>query len=845
MKLLLAIFTVFSINIYAQLSEQDYSCENSQELFDNFRTNGNGNDTPFFICNGEQFNNIQFFPNANYELAADIDLSSFDVDSYSLKSTSFSGTLEGNGFTISNLNLERAGFSDLGLFKILNNAQIKNVNLQNFKIVGGFRVGAIAARAYGSSSINSVTLTDISIQSGAYTGGLIGIWQNPFSEVDPKFSINEVTGNLEIINNAEFIGGLVGAFLNQEGIHSISKVNLGESTSISGSSQFGGFIGSSIAENLTISDSSFMGKVLGVRGQGREQGGLIGVADHSVIKNISMNAVEVSSDLDPVDPTTGTILKADLGGFVGRVKKETLIENSSFTGTIKSRSSHVGGLVGSGNKVVINSSSVFPNLAVTSEGAIILSVGGVVGNVLIEGSLSSVKVEGTVDGQGSYIGGLVGFFQGGNSSIDTSSFIGTLQGRTSFIGGLTGAFKGKSINSSKFEGMINILSPTPRTYVGGIVGSVLDSSSFSLTNSSADSKIEVLSGSADYIGGLIGDLSSGKIEKSFANTNINQARQFLGGLAGISKGDIVESYAIVEIQGQQDGIGGLVGILVDGKIENSFSIGKISGQNEVGGLVGSLFEIQDTRIFQSYSTVSIEMISGGLESSFGPIYGAPNLDNLSINSFYNSSYLPPGGNNFGIPLNEKQLSDPLAFSGFSFGPDNEWRIATNYLLLGSTSEEYYLSPYPNWAGTEEDVYNPGNGDVEELKKKYQNKIAKLEGKIQNLTERIEQKDEAIAKVSEKISNLETVIIPNRKSKVEERQKSLDDAIATGKNPVKILILKKKLVKAKLQLSNAEARLIRCNERLVRRMNKKEELIGKKTNLESRKQELQNLLDLIS
>ena len=97
--------------------------------------------------------------NGSYRLGTDIDMTGFDWDGIK----SFSGTLDGNGYTISNLS------SDKGLFGTLKSgAVIKNVRLENCTIVTDSKyIGAIAS--YIPANAENVQILNCSVNGTVET----------------------------------------------------------------------------------------------------------------------------------------------------------------------------------------------------------------------------------------------------------------------------------------------------------------------------------------------------------------------------------------------------------------------------------------------------------------------------------------------------------------------------------------------------------------------------------------------------------------------------------------------------------------------------------------------------
>ena len=100
----------------------------------------------------------------------------------------------------------------------------------------------------------------------------------------------------------------------------------------------------------------------------------------------------------------------------------------------------------------------------------------------------------------------------------------------------------------------------------------------------------ILRGS-EQLGGLVSRSRQISIEGSFADvtvTAISGSQQYVGGLvgwAGSGSRPIADSYALGDVTGI-DAVGGLVGYQNGGDIERSYAAGVVSGSTNTGGLVG-------------------------------------------------------------------------------------------------------------------------------------------------------------------------------------------------------------------------------------------------------------------
>ena len=125
------------------------------------------------------------------KLGADIDLGDIEnwqpIGTYTSDTTlAFQGTFDGQGYTVSNLNVN--GDIVLGLFGFVANATIKNVNIDNATIVGNWEAGALVGLTNHSTvdncHVSNVTVTitprlvDGEYDDGNHAGGVVGLAGN-------------------------------------------------------------------------------------------------------------------------------------------------------------------------------------------------------------------------------------------------------------------------------------------------------------------------------------------------------------------------------------------------------------------------------------------------------------------------------------------------------------------------------------------------------------------------------------------------------------------------------------------------------------------------------------------
>ena len=411
----------------------------------------------------------------------------------------FSGTFDGNGYTLSNLTIHTTSGDYIGLFgRISSSGTITGISLSDMAVRGDTRVGGLvgwndgtvsnsdsSGRVSGRAQVGG--LAGVSFVSGTIRnshssssvsgtsiniGGLVG-WNS--RTISNSYSRGSVSG----LNN---VGSLVGVNVTGSAIH-----NSGSSGSVNGNRFVGGLVGFNQA---TISNSYSSGSVNGMS----EVGGLAGRSSGAISHSYSRGPVRGSSIV--------------VGGLVGNNATGGAISHSDSSGSVNGNR-YVGGLVGVNFSTISNSDS---------SGSVIgdNNVGGLVGDN--HAFINSSYSRSSVNGARFRTGGLVGW-NGSAGKIFNSYSSGTVAGDSSDVGGLVGTNSGIVSNSY--------------------------------------SKAQV-SGLADKVGGLVGNQLSGTISNSYS-TSLATGRDEIGGLVGAHvDGTISNSYSTGLVTGRND-VGGLVG----------------------------------------------------------------------------------------------------------------------------------------------------------------------------------------------------------------------------------------------------------------------------------------------
>ncbi len=289
---------------------------------------------------------------------------------------------------------------------------------------------------------------------------------------------------------------------------------------------------------------------------------------------------------------------------------------------------------------------IVEDVEVTGQNAVAILVGSNESYAATKGmTISNCHVSGTVTGNGSGVGGLLGL--GDQLGVYPIMYSSSTANVTNI----------KLVEEPYGSEMIGALHPGGWT--GGLAGRSSD-----IINSSATGNVvgDVL------VGGLVG-VAYGSVIKSYATGNVsgigNEDSGF-GGLVGMSN-QIIESYASGPIIGNED-IGGLVGYAWD-LIENSYAYGPVTGLNNVGGLVGLGMWVSNSYAYGGVMGNPTNV--GGLIGKFDD-WDTP----LVTNSYYDSQTTNQSDSDGrGLPRTSTQLQYPQdseTFVGWNFTTIWKW-----------------------------------------------------------------------------------------------------------------------------------------------------------------------------
>jgi parallel beta-helix repeat protein len=467
--------------------------------------------------------------------------------------STFTGTLDGRGHTISSLKIVRTatGYS-VGLFGNMDiGSAVFNLGLVSADIRGGtLGVGALAGYCAGTvfkcHSTGAIVGTSFS-----YSGGLIG-WMASGGSVTNSYSWASVTGGTDV-------GGFVGrAWAYVARCYSTGSVGTGTSK--------GGFAGYNYDTIVNCFwDTTTSGTFVGIGG-----GTLAGVTGRTTVQ------MKTQSTFTAAGWDFSKIWWMDEGVTYPNIR-EPLLPNGAGTAQSPYLIFDAVQL-----QVIQNDLGSHYKLACDIDASETSSWNSGQGFAPI--GYDVTPFTGKFNGSGHAITGLYINRQ----SFDYAGLFGRL--------GPTGIIENVHMIDVNVNG---------KSYTGGLVGC---NDQGLVANSSSSGTVK---GFVE-VGGLVG-LNFGTISKSYSSADVTATTQEVGGLAGYLSWNsyVIESYATGNVVGT-DYVGGLVGWNFQGNIHNSYATGGVSGGNYVGGLTGSC---EGATIMYSYSSGSVSGIgvdTGGL-----------------------------------------------------------------------------------------------------------------------------------------------------------------------------------------------------------------------------------------
>jgi hypothetical protein len=528
-------------------------------------------------------------------LTADIDLAGETFTTAVINSTMdtpFTGVFDGYGHKISNLTIEGAGNSYVGLFGYLGLAgpsgpvgQIINLGVVNANISADDDVGILTGE--NDHGVIQYCYATGSVSGANYVGGLVG--ESYYGRIFACYSKANVSGT------GDNIGGLAGQS-NTYGVQDMIACCYATGTVTGTGPYIGGLAG--FADPGTISccfwDNQTSGQTGSPGGKGLSTTQMktmsiyqnAGWAARSWVMNNgadyprlwweNMGGIPIPSA--PAIPLAGSGTAAD------PYRVTTAQEFASL--------SWYPGVLDKYIQLMAN-----------------LDLNGIAVDAI--GDLGTFK--GVFDGKGHTLSNIT-INQLGGEYVGVFAYVGpggqirnfgildaNIQGYR-FVGGIAGYINGAAIDSCWATGSVSGIER-----VGGLAGYSMNSANTACHTANS------VNGS-NVVGGLIGEGYTGTITRCYATGSVNtiDGGGSIGGLIGHNGSTITSSYAAGAVTGTGWAVGGLAGFNW-GDIEFCYATGPVSGISSVGGLIGR----NSASIFYCYATGSVNGNSsvGGLAGS--------------------------------------------------------------------------------------------------------------------------------------------------------------------------------------------------------------------------------------
>jgi hypothetical protein len=490
-------------------------------------------------------------PTLDYILDNDIDLTGVVWEPIGHGGAEFSGSFDGQNFTIRNLTCTDNAVGAAGLFGYVGddsgmgkNGVISNLNIENVVLTGNYAMGGLVGFIIGAT-ISNVHITNITI-------------------------------NWDTLFDLESAGGLGGDCYNISGL--ITEIS---NCSVDG-------INCNVANNLV---GGLLGDCFGFN-----------VVTDFVISNCSV----INGNLAGVSQSGNHPMS--LAGFIGDCEICTIIDSYSEVNisisTIDSVN-FISGFIGYGDTINISGCHSTGSIIITSDGNC-LSVAGIIGEMYSSTvtncySIGSINIT-TSAGSIYSVGGGIGYSE---SSTITNCYseIGitcSMSGSTNYYGiaGFIGqSFASNIISLCHATGNVNCSGGLANYGIGGFSGQFADSSSCYHSYCTGNVEFNSPSGGNAGLGGFTGQFFNAGtiIHDCYAHGNvlgIFAGTGATGGFVGqFADGIIRNCYCKGTVDGPGE-IGGFCGEFLDNLgLVNCYSVGvvtKTSGTDPIGGFIGSL-----------------------------------------------------------------------------------------------------------------------------------------------------------------------------------------------------------------------------------------------------------------
>ncbi|QOX79681.1 hypothetical protein FY034_12255 [Trichlorobacter lovleyi] len=479
-------------------------------------------------------------PAAHYTLGATIDASATGNGSdvwgtggfapVGNSNTPFSGSFDGQGYTIANLVINQPTVSSVGLFGTTSPASsIKNVGLIGSNVSGSSNVGGMVGYLNGGA-LNNCFFTGNVRGGGNTVGGLAGASTG-------AISLSYATGSVSGAGSG--VGGLVGNNGSKGTINNCYATGM-----VRGGSNVGGLVGANV-QGAAVASSYAAGNVTG---SGSAVGGLVG-GNQGTVNNSYWN---IPASGQTASAGGQGLNGADMlvtGNFIGFDFKTPVWVIVDNDGTLNNANGAYGAtypMLASEYSTTIGTAHQLQLMALNPAAAYTLNTdvdaNGTSGSGDVWGSSGfapvasySVPFSGSFNGQGHSINNLisrqrtlnrVGLFGvvGANATVQNTTLKSGMVSGYGSVGALAGINYGTITSCAS--------STTVQGLGGGFIGGMLGSNNGTVNNSQTSGPV---SGTGGFRGGFAG-VNNGTISACSASGTVTGRGGYSGQLVGINNG---------------------------------------------------------------------------------------------------------------------------------------------------------------------------------------------------------------------------------------------------------------------------------------------------------------------
>ena len=573
-------------------------------------------------------NNLETYKASTAYLDADFDLD--NNDAFPVNSTTFTGTFDGQGHTISNFKSTCAYTDDnWGFFRYVGGATIKNVKFSNAYVGNydgdwhdkdndGYSYGIVVGRVSSATTVSDVTVTGSTVSGRADVGGIIGTVNGSATLTNCSVSANiksvrqgsGLSGKL-----AEYQGGLVGY---SDGTVSMDNCTYAGGT-VNGFRYSGGLIGF-CSGTLTIKNSKNYGTVSPSGDNMSDTGGFAGKVEGAVYFSNNENRGTVSN----AGVTTGGFI-----GWISNGTNVTSISNCYNYGSVTSGGNYAGGIIGADDGSVNHTMSNCKNYGKVTAGRF---AGGIIGKTVRSVYFTSCSnetgatVNTTNDGENdSCTGGIIGINENANELKFTDCVNnGTVNNTRDSGGGMIGLLRAYSSGTSFIRCVNNGTINNDTWYAGGLIGKSDNDNLVIIQDCTNTANISTTDTSMRYVAGIAGYIKGPLTMTNTKNTgNISSGQYTAGLIACIQDDGCTITNCLNEGNVSSNGSNNAAGILstiesaVSGTtwtISNTVNSGNVSGASAIGGFIGYFDDEKDVTVNITDCVNKGSILSSGAEA---------------------------------------------------------------------------------------------------------------------------------------------------------------------------------------------------------------------------------------